>query len=157
VDTLSFQKETLNFPSRWSPETVAVVGKGTHNIDQWLGLNYLPNYPAPMGVILFGPDLALALLPGEPFIDFQFQLDTASPVPNTWLLGYCDRVDGYLPTIKAASEGGYGGNGPETLLQVGAGEQMLTWAIVKIYEQTGGFSSMPAGVVQKNSQAPTKK
>ena len=157
ADDLSFRKETLTFPSRWSPETVAAVSKGTRNIDQWLGLNYLPNYPAPIGVILLGPDLALALMPGEPFIDFQFQLDAASPIPNTWLLGYCDRVDGYLPTIRAASEGGYGGNGPETLLQVGAGEQMVTWAVIKIYEQLGGFSPMPAGVSrQKNAQTTTK-
>lgn len=157
ADTLSFQKETLNFPSRWSPEAVIAVSKGTRNIDQWLGLNYLPNYPAPVGVILLGPDLAFALLPGEPFVDFQFQLDTASPVSNTWLLGYCDRVDGYLPTIRAASEGGYGGNGPETLVQVGAGEHMVTWAVVKLYEELGRFASVPAGVSrEKYSQIPAK-
>jgi hypothetical protein len=156
ADTLSFQKETMNFPSRWSPETVAAVSKEPGNIDQWLGLNYLPTYPAPVGAILLGRELAFIILPGEPFIDFQFQLDAASPVPNTWLLGYSDRVVGYLPTIRAAAEGGYGANGPETLLQVGAGERMVTWAVVKIYEQLGGFSPMPAGVSSKKAQMPAK-
>ncbi|HWB83841.1 MAG TPA: hypothetical protein VG675_06855 [Bryobacteraceae bacterium] len=156
TDALSFRSETLTFPSRWSPKAVAAVAKETGNIDRWFGLNYLPQYPAPVGSVLLGKELALALLPGEPFIDFQFRLDAASPIQNTWLLGYCDRVDGYLPTIRAASEGGYGANGPETLLQVGAGEHMVTWALVRIYEQLGLFSPLPDGVPRKKVQAAGK-
>lgn len=142
--TLSYRTDILSFASRWSPEAVAETLRGSTNIEHWIGLNYMPRYPAPLGTILLGKQLAIALFPGEPFIDFQFRLDAASPVKNAWIVGYCDRTVGYLPTIRAASEGGYGANGPETLLEVGAGDHMLTWLIAQLYDQLGLLRPRPS-------------
>ena len=155
-DAVSYRTTTLDIPSRWSPEAVAEAGRGASSIDRWLVLNYHPVYVAPVGTLLLGKQVALALLPGEPFIDFQFRIDAASPVKNTWIVGYCERTVGYLPTIRAAAEGGYGGNGPETLLQIGAADQMITWATVQLYDQLGMFRALPAGVPSKRGRPAPK-
>ncbi len=155
-DTVSYRTASLDMPSRWSPEAVAEAGRGARSIDRWLVLNYHPVYVAPLGTVLLGKQVALALLPGEPFIDFQFRIDAASPVKNTWIVGYCERTIGYVPTIRAAAEGGYGGDGPETLTQVGSGDRMVDWATIQLYDQLGLFHALPSGVPGKRSRPAPK-
>jgi hypothetical protein len=143
-DGLSFRSETLSFPSRWPPKVLEVERRpeyvcGAH----WFEEAYRSEYSAPVGSLLLGKKLALAFIPGEPFIDYQFELDRKSPVADTWLLGYCERGYGYLPTILAATQGGYGSNDGETLLLVGAGDIMIAHATIQIAEETGLLSDLP--------------
>jgi hypothetical protein len=60
-------------------------------------------------------------MPGEPFVAFQLRLAGESPIPNAWLFGCADGYFGYFPTIRAVTEGGYGAQGCETCVEVGAG------------------------------------
>jgi hypothetical protein len=63
--------------------------------------------------VTIGRQLALAAIPGEPFIQHQLDLARRSPVAGTFLLGYayCGRGTPfvvYIPTAQAVKEGGYG-------------------------------------------------
>jgi len=144
-DGLSFRSETLSFPSRWPPKVLELERRpeyvcGAH----WFEEAYRPVYSAPVGSLLLGKKLALAFIPGEPFIDYQFDLDRKSPVADSWLLGYCERGYGYLPTIRAATQGGYGSNDGETLLSVVAGDIKRTHALIQIAQETGLLNELPA-------------
>ena len=88
-------------------------------------------------------DLAFVGFPGEPFVEFQMQLRTKSPLPNSFLLGYTNGYFAYLPTIAAAVRGGYGANTSVNPSAVGTGERMLNTALISIYELLGMLSDKP--------------
>ncbi len=88
-------------------------------------------------------DLAFVGFPGEPFVEFQMQLRTKSPVPNSFLLGYTNGYFAYLPTIAAAVRGGYGANTTVNPSAVGTGEWMLNTGLISIYELLGMLSDKP--------------
>jgi hypothetical protein len=88
-------------------------------------------------------DLAFVGFPGEPFVEFQMQLRTKSPLPNSFLLGYTNGYFAYLPTIAAAVRGGYGANTTVNPSAVGTGERMLNTGLISIYELLGMLSDKP--------------
>jgi neutral ceramidase len=88
-------------------------------------------------------DLAFVGFPGEPFVEFQMQLRTKSPLPNSFLLGYTNGYFAYLPTIAAAVRGGYGANTTVNPSAVGTGERMLNMGLISIYELLGMLSDKP--------------
>jgi len=62
--------------------------------------------------VLINDNLAMVTIPGEALVQHQLNLADGSPVPNTLLLGYAYSGRGcpfliYVPTEKAAREGGY--------------------------------------------------
>jgi len=52
-------------------------------------------------------DALLIGTPGETFVEIGLAIKAASPVANTFVLGYTNGVFGYIPTAKAFEEGGY--------------------------------------------------
>ena len=52
-------------------------------------------------------ELAIIGLPGEVFVDYQLNLEAASPFERTIVLGYTNGVECYVPTAAAIPEGGY--------------------------------------------------
>jgi hypothetical protein len=88
-------------------------------------------------------DLAFVGMPGEPFVEFQMQLRTKSPLRNSFLLGYTNGYFAYLPTIAAAMRGGYGANSTVVSTEVGTGERMLNTGLISIYELLGDLSDKP--------------
>ena len=52
-------------------------------------------------------DALLIGTPGETFVEIGLAIKAASPLPNTFVLGYTNGVFGYIPTAKAFEEGGY--------------------------------------------------
>ena len=50
---------------------------------------------------------ALVAYPGEMFVDYQLQMDRASPFRKTFTLAFSNGCIGYVPTAKAFPEGGY--------------------------------------------------
>jgi hypothetical protein len=82
-------------------------------------------------------------MPGEPFIEFQMNWRDRCPVPDTFFLGYANGYYGYFPTVRAASEGGYGAASATTWVEVGAGERMVEHALVKTYEMLNRLSDVP--------------
>jgi hypothetical protein len=89
-------------------------------------------------------DLAFAGLPGEPFVEFETQFRSRSPLPNSFLMGYTNGYFWYFPTIAAAVRGGYGADSVENPTEVGTGERMVNTALISIYELLGKLSEQPA-------------
>jgi len=97
----------------------------------------------PVTTALINRKIAIVGMPGEPFVDFQTDLRAKCPVKDCFFLGYTNGYYGYFPTIKAASEGGYGAGSMDTWVQVGAGEEMENFALFQIYRMLGRFQDVP--------------
>jgi neutral ceramidase len=122
---IALTSEVLTFRERWIPTKTIRAGVTTIVIDR---------------------DIAIATLPGEPFVDLQIALRDKSEIPNTFLFGYTYSAGGewigYVPTIRAASEGGYGA-GYNTNIEVGAGEAIIDRAIVSFFTLMGKLNRVP--------------
>lgn len=89
---------------------------------------------AEVNTVVLGDSLALATFPGEFFVEHGLHLKSASKVPNTFFIGYCNGRLRYFPTIKACTEGGYGA-ASATQVEVGAGERLVNRAIINLHYQ----------------------
>jgi len=118
-------QDVVEFPHRWKSSQRVRLG---------------------MVTLLLGLEAAVVTLPGEPFIEFQIDLAARSSVNTTLLFGYTYTGEGawadYLPTIRAAAEGGYGA-GYNTYLAVGTGESLINRALVRIYTALGALRDKP--------------
>jgi hypothetical protein len=99
---------------------------------------------APVMTFLINDEIALAGMPGEPFVDFQVGLRSRSPVRTNFFVGYSNGYIAYIPTIRAAVEGGYGANSLTTRVEVGAGETMLDHSIITLYKMLGKLKDTPS-------------
>jgi hypothetical protein len=94
----------------------------------------------------FGNSFCFAALPGEPFVEFQLTFRAKSECTNSMLLGYSYSAGGvwagYLPTILAAVQGGYGAD-YNTSVAVGTGEMLIDRAVVKLFELRGLLKELP--------------
>ena len=76
----------------------------------------------------------------------QLTLSAKSEVRFTMLIGYTSSRGaewiGYLPTIRAAVEGGYGA-GYNTTVAVGTGERLMRLSLRRIGEMQGGLKTTP--------------
>lgn len=101
---------------------------------------------AGLTTLLINNDIAIATMPGEPFVDLQIALRDKSEIASTFLFGYTYSAGGewigYVPTIRAASEGGYGA-GYNTRIEVGAGEATIDRAIVNLFKLQGKLKTSP--------------
>jgi len=52
-------------------------------------------------------DIAIVGLPGEVFVEIGANIVAASPFQHTFIVGYANRLVGYIPTRQAFDEGGY--------------------------------------------------
>ena len=52
-------------------------------------------------------DALLVTTPGETFVEIGLAIKAASPLPNTFVLGYTNGYVCYFPTARAFEEGGY--------------------------------------------------
>jgi len=64
-------------------------------------------------------------------------------VPDAFFMGYSNGNFGYFPTVRAASQGGYGAASTSTHVEVGAGERMVNQALVRVYELLGRLTDAP--------------
>ncbi len=87
--------------------------------------------------------VAFVGMPGEPFVEFQINWRARCRARDAFFLGYANGYFDYFPTIRAASEGGYGAGDSDTYVEVGAGERMLTHSLVRVYEMLGRFKEVP--------------
>lgn len=102
---------------------------------------------AGLTTVLLNNSIAIATMPGEPFVDLQIALRDKSEIANTFLFGYTFSAGGewigYVPTIRAAAEGGYGANS-STNIEVGAGEAMIDRHIVNLFTLMGKLKKSPS-------------
>jgi hypothetical protein len=118
--------EVLSFRDRWDSQKIIRAGLTTLLIDD---------------------QIAIATMPGEPFVDLQIALRDKSEIPYTFLFGYTYSAGGewigYVPTIRAASEGGYGA-GYNTNIEVGAGEALIDRHLVNLFTLSGKLQTSPS-------------
>jgi hypothetical protein len=126
TSSLRLAAEVVEFRDRWDSKKTLRAGLTT---------------------LLINNDIAIATMSGEPFVDFQIALRDKSEVAHTFLFGYTFSAGGewvgYIPTIRAAAEGGYGA-GYNTRLEVGAGEAMVDRAIINIFTLLSKLKDSPS-------------
>jgi hypothetical protein len=91
-------------------------------------------------------DFCFLTLPGEPFVEHQLTFREKSECATSILAGYSYSEGGawagYLPTILAAVEGGYGAD-TNTTAAVGTGEMLIDQGVVKLFELRGLLKELP--------------
>lgn len=142
---IDFKEESLTFKLRWNAD------RFRQEITRQLGPNAFEIFAAPVQETMHLPvttalidrRIAIVGMPGEPFVDFQTDLRARCPVEDCFFLGYTNGYYGYFPTIKAASEGGYGAVSTTTWVEAGAGEQMENAGLIEIYRMLGRMPDTP--------------
>jgi neutral ceramidase len=91
--------------------------------------------------LLINHQISIAVCPGEMFV--QFQLDWKDKMKlasaNGFMFGYSwsgGKWPGYIADVRSAALGGYGADGGN-LIQVGAGEHIMTKHLENYYQLTG--------------------
>jgi len=94
----------------------------------------------------FGNSFCFAALPGEPFVELQLTFRAKTECAHSMLFGYSYSAGGvwagYIPTIPAAVQGGYGAD-YNTTVAVGTGEELIDRAVVKLFELRGLLKDLP--------------
>jgi neutral ceramidase len=109
---------------------------------------WTPNETIPIGLTVgaIGNAFCFAAMPGEPFIEHQITFRETSECGAAMLFGYSYSAGGvwagYLPTILASVEGGYGAD-YNTTVEVGTGERLVNRAVVKLFELRGLLKELP--------------
>lgn len=142
---IEFTQDSLPFHLRWDPkklqgEILREIGPSAFQV---FSAPIQENIPLPVTTALINRKIAILGMPGEPFVDFQTDLRARCPVHDCFFLGYANGYYGYFPTIKSATEGGYGAVSTTTWIQVGAGEQMENDGLIEIYRMLGQLQDSP--------------
>ncbi len=143
--SLEFREDTLEFHLRWDPVKYRegiLKARGPEAAEAF-DRRMKEGLHLPVGVALINRRIALATLPGEPFVEFQEEWRRQCPVEYCLFLGYANGSFGYFPTMKAASLAGYGAANTATYVEAGAGEAMLNHALVRLDEMLGKLTDMP--------------
>ena len=88
-------------------------------------------------VALLNGDLALVGVSGEFFCNHAIRLKERARVKQLFFFGYCNGYHQYFPTIEAVAEGVYGADNRVSPVAVGAGEQIMNTALIRIYQLLG--------------------
>jgi neutral ceramidase len=145
--SLDYAETSPTFRFRWNVEKYHQACLGSAHNDRKIFDAYYPStqpeQQLPVGTVLINRQIAFMSMPGEPFVEFQMEWRERCPVRDGFFLGYANGYYGYLPTVRAASEGGYGAASTSTWMEVGAGDRMVDTAIVKTYEMMGRLQDGP--------------
>jgi hypothetical protein len=97
----------------------------------------------PVATAVIDRRVALLFLPGEPFVEYQLSWRERCPVSSAFLVGYAGGYNGYFPTIRSATLGGYGAANPATWVEVGAGDRMVDDGVIRVNQMLGRLHDMP--------------
>lgn len=102
--------------------------------------------PVSSGVGLLNGKIGFVTFSADPFVEHQIRLRDKADVPYVFVFSHTTTKGipyaRYLPTIRAAVEGGYGA-GYATLAEVGAGEMLVDKAVVELLKLSGLLSPAP--------------
>jgi hypothetical protein len=134
--------EIIEVKNRWKPSEKISIGSTVGVIGGTAGAN---GGTAPtVGPV--GSTFCFAAFPGEPFIDHQITFREKAECGASMLFGYSYSAGGvwagYMPTILAAVEGGYGAD-YNTTVEVGTGELLVDRAVVKLFQLRGLLKDLP--------------
>ncbi len=103
--------------------------------------NYLDEYAdgirPRLTVALLDGEIALVGVSGEFFSNHAIRLKQRARVKQLFFAGYANGYHQYFPTIEAVAEGGYGADNAVSPAAVGAGEQIMNTALIRIYQMLG--------------------
>jgi len=103
--------------------------------------NYLDEYAdgirPRLTVALLDGEIALVGVSGEFFSNHAIRLKQRARVKQLFFVGYANGYHQYFPTIEAVAEGGYGADNVVSPAAVGAGEQIMNTALIRIYQMLG--------------------
>jgi hypothetical protein len=144
--SLKYSLDTMNFDLRWDAEKImpAIEKRLDEVTAGYYKRSLVSPIPCPVMTLLINDQIALMGMPGEPFVEFGIDFRARAPVEDAFFVGYANGYYAYFPTIRAAVEGGYGGNSLTTRTEVGAGEAMLNHALVKLYQMLGTLKTVPS-------------
>jgi hypothetical protein len=167
VGRIAVVTETITLGPRWNLDDPAVEAAFRKNEFGWIFERYRQRFPlerdAEMSVVVLEPAraassgaasgadagaeggarLAIGFFPGEFFVEHGLRWKRESRVKNTLFAGYTNGALGYFPTIRAAAEGGYGAT-EATIVEVGAGERLVSRALIDLYSLLGRLPAVPA-------------
>lgn len=100
--------------------------------------------------LLINDEIAIASVPGEPFIQLQLEWKQKLTVPQPFVFGYTwygGTWPNYIPDILSAARGGYGAdqNGP-TMIEVGSGESIMNKHLENVLRLNGLMRATPGPV-----------
>jgi hypothetical protein len=107
-----------------------------------------PEESIPIGITagVLGGGLCFLAVPGEPFIEHQITFQARSECSTPLLLASSYSAGGvwagFLPTIRAATEGGEGAT-YDTTAAVGAGEMLIDRGVVHLMKLRGLLADLP--------------
>ena len=108
------------------------------------------NFDVHICTILINDDIAIAAVPGEPFVQLQLDWKRKVNITHPFVFGYTWH-DGtwpnYVPDIVSAARGGYGAdqNGP-TMIEVGSGEAIMNKHLENVLRLSGLMRETPGPV-----------
>ncbi|HWF67363.1 MAG TPA: hypothetical protein VN670_08660, partial [Acidobacteriaceae bacterium] len=144
--SIDFAEDMLPVKLRWDPEKFrqeAVREMSAETYKFYIG-PIQETMQLPVTTVLINRKIAITGVPGEPFVQFQMSWRARCPVSSCIYLGYTNGYYGYFPTIKAATQGGYGAVNAITWTQVGTGERMLDHSVIEVYKMLGRFQDSPS-------------
>lgn len=105
-------------------------------------------YNVHLSTLIINNNIAIALCPGEPFVQFQLDWKQKMALANVkgFLFGYSwsgGKWPGYMADVRSAALGGYGADEGDDLIQVGAGETIMIKQLENYYKLTGLMRSTP--------------
>jgi hypothetical protein len=109
------------------------------------------DYNVNLSTILINNSIAIAACPGELFVQLQLdwkkKMELANVTPllfgYTWSKG---NWPGYVADVRSAALGGYGADQGENLIEVGAGEAIITRQLTNFYRLNGLMRDKPGPV-----------
>jgi neutral ceramidase len=148
--SLDFADDVMTFHVRWNPEKfrAGLLAKDGPRIFEDHAYLFAASPPPDrlqlhVTTLLINKQIAFAGMPGEPFVNFQIEWRKRCPARDAFFLGYTNGYFDYLPTIVAATQGGYGAGDSNTYVEVGAADRMLRRSLVRVYQMLGRLHSVP--------------
>jgi neutral ceramidase len=139
--SLECREERLQFTSRTDFANPLVKAAYQKAFFPELIPNYTDEYAGGirprLTVALLNGNIALTGVSGEFFSNHAIRLKQRARVKQLFFFGYANGYHQYFPTIEAVAEGGYGADPAVSPVAVGAGEQIMDTALLRIYQLLG--------------------
>jgi hypothetical protein len=128
---LQFAEDIVHVRMRWDPEKLREARIAVFGTTSSPFTTTPTEIDLPVTTVLIDRRIAILTMPGEPFVEYQLSWRQRCPVPDAFFIGYANGYDGYFPTIRSATLGGYGAGNPATWVEVGAGDRMIDMGIIR--------------------------
>lgn len=143
LSELQFAEDAVHVRMRWDPEKwrearIAVFGSTSSPFTTTPAEIALP-----VTTVLINKKIAILTMPGEPFVEYQIAWRQRCPVPDAFFIGYANGYNGYFPTVRSATLGGYGAGNPATWVEVGAGDRMVDTGVIRVNQMLGRLHETP--------------